>query len=319
MTRYALLVGSAMLAATLAGCEIYFGPGDGSDGDCSQWGTCDDDQTWPDQPPPGTPGGACNASYECAAGCICDQGACVETGFCQVDWDCAIGFECDEARATCTPEGSQPQGCMIDTDCPMGNFCDLATATCVPSWGCTTNQECGPGWECANNTCVPVPCDADVDCFEGCACQVSSGVCQETGFCSADQDCPAFCDANGVCSEMVCDEGRQTCTWPESQPNPPQCGGPLTCEVGAPVCPAGETPAILEGCYTGECIQVAQCPDTPLALCENIENPNQCINRLDCDVNWNGVNCTCNGQPCNCDENPGLCTCESYEYSCESI
>lgn len=320
MMRNALILGTAMLALTLAGCDIYFGPNTSSD--CRSWGSCDE-PAWPDMEP-AAPGEACNTNFECAAGCACVDGQCVETGFCEAAWDCAMGMECELDRATCIPEGSD-QGCVTDSECGAGSFCDAMVGQCVPSWGCVTNTDCGPGWECnPNGTCVPVSCASDGDCFEGCACEVDTGICQETGFCTADADCAPWCDANGNCTAMECDDARGTCTFPTSQPPPPppaSCGGTLTCNQGAPVCPAGETPAIADGCYTGACIAITDCDVPPLAQCNRIQNVNQCISRTDCEAVYAGIDCSCSdgSNTCDCTTNPNLCTCESYEYSCQSL
>lgn len=328
MIRNALLIGASMLALTLAGCDIYFGPTTGSD--CAEWG-CDQEPSWPGEPPPdpGTPGGACQSNTDCAPGCFCDDNnTCAESGFCEADWDCPVDFTCEDERATCVPgsdsEPPPPPACENDSQCPGGSYCDLATATCVPSWGCMTNEECGPGWECnAEGTCVPVSCDQDADCFEGCACQTDSGQCVETGFCDENTPCPDWCDAAGNCTPMECDPARNTCTWPQSEPepepDPASCAGPLTCSVAAPACADGETPAILDGCYTGECIPLAECDVAPLARCERIENPNQCLSRPDCEPFYVGRDCYCDGAPCVCSDPSMDCTCTEWEYSCASI
>jgi hypothetical protein len=321
MMRTALMIGTALWALTLAGCDIYFGPSGSSD--CSAWGTCDQD-TWPPNAGPAQPGEACFNNFECAAGCACVEGQCVETGFCDAAWDCAGGMECEMDRATCIPEGSNGS-CTADGQCPNGSYCDAAAGFCIPSWGCNTNADCGVGWECnADGTCIPMPCAADGDCFEGCACETDTGVCQETGFCETDADCAPWCDEAGNCTNLECDEDRGTCTWPVSQPPPPppvSCSGTITCSEGAPVCPTGETAAISDGCYTGSCIAVADCDVPPLATCDRIQNVNQCISRTDCEAVWTGENCSCNdgGTACDCNANPAACTCESYEYACRSL
>lgn len=314
MIRNALILAAALGALTLAGCDIYFGPGTGSD--CQEWGTCDD---LTPSPGPAEPGEACINNNECAAGCACLNGACVETGFCDQPFDCSMGMECDTGRATCIPEGSN-DGCLVDSDCAGTSYCDVGANVCVPSWGCYTASDCGPGWDCnPNGTCVPASCLSDNECFEGCACEVGSGVCQETGFCARDSDCSPWCNAAGECSNLTCDLDRGTCTFPQS--NPASCGGQITCNQGAPVCGADETPAISDGCYTGECLAISQCDVPPLAMCPDIENANQCIGRPDCEALYTGRNCRCldGGTECDCNTNPGACTCESYDYSCQSL
>ena len=328
--RNVLLVGAALSALSLTGCDIYFGPS--SNSDCGFFEPCD---TWPDQPPP-APGGVCDSDYQCNAGCVCQfpdsatndanqAGTCVETGFCDTDRDCPSGYVCQLDRATCAPASLEPPP---DCVCADGTLCDPnGQCTQPPPLGCVVNADCGPGFECApDGTCQPVACAGDEDCLSGCACQTDTGICQETGFCNIDADCPDWCDpATGECTPTVCDEARGTCTFGES-PVVGSCGGPLTCAQPAPTCAAGETAEIIDGCYTGSCLLVSDCDVPPLATCDRIQNVNQCINRPDCQPSYEGMDCTCGGAPCDCADpptdsngNPLECTCSIWEYSCESI
>ena len=337
MMRKLLIVGAALWATSLTGCDLYYGTP--NDRNCDLWGC--QDETWPETDPV-DPGDECTTDEQCAAGCYCDNppggvGVCVETGFCDTDNDCPGDMVCDD-RATCVPDDGcdpndgtcnpPPDDCSI-TGCANGEYCDLGSGQCVPSIGCTINDECGPGFECApDGTCVPVACDGDDACLPGCICDPDSGQCLETGFCDADEDCMDICDADGNCEPAVCDPVRNTCV-PGTPPPPPpvtSCGGPITCAVAAPTCAAGETPEIFEGCYTGGCLVEADCDVPAPALCHEIQNPSQCINRPDCEVQYDGFDCTCEGAPCDCsdppldpDGNPIACTCSTWEESCQSV
>jgi hypothetical protein len=307
MMRKLLVIGTALFVTSLAGCDIYYGTPNTER--CNVWGCQDEARP---QPGPTQPGGDCRVDSECAAGCYCDQDSavCVETGFCEVASDCPGDMMCDD-RATCRPR--------MDDDCTREDGCDPAPV------GCTTNEECGPGFECApDGTCLIADCNSDADCLEGCFCDGDRGECIETGFCSSDADCMGIPNEDGTFTDAECDIDRNTCI--PSQGPTPTCNEWITCEVAAPSCAADSVPAIVEGCYTGECMLRTDCDVPPLALCENIQNPSQCQNRLDCQVTYDGYDCTCAGETCDCanpplDEagNPISCMCANWEPRCESI
>ena len=329
--RKLLTVGAALFVLSLAGCDLYYGAE--NQNRCDFWGTCDQDEGFG----PVAPGGACTENLQCAAGCYCaveageSSGECVETGFCERDRDCPGEYECDD-RATCIPindecrDGFCPNGCL-EAGCPSGSYCDAATNECVPTNGCITEDDCGPGFDCApDGSCVPTQCQTDDDCLEGCYCD--NGECVETGFCERDEDCVAECDANGEnCTQMECDDLRNTCV--PGDPTPPgpvaSCNGELTCSDGAPECAAGDTPAILDGCYTGECMEVGTCNGDPLALCEDLPDYENCDPRPDCWTQYIGTNCTCDVDgtpvPCDCANPPpgsAGCICATWNFYCRS-
>lgn len=310
--RKLLLIGAAVWAISLTGCDLYFGPGDG--GPCN-WGECRDDGWDEPLPPPGTPGGFCDVDRDCASGCFCaadDRGDsyCEESGFCSRDDECGQGFTCDESRATCIPEETRDN--CFDTGCPDGMYCQ-DDGQCISAPTCTNNVDCDPGFECApDGSCVPttpqMECEANADCFVSCYCS-DEGWCEESGFCDSNDDCE---------DGMVCDD-RNTCVPGEPPPPPPPsytCGGPLdaTCTVAAPVCPAGEKAETADGCYTQACVPEEFCSDLPLTECNRIQNPNQCSNRPDCEMlpsTWTGENCT-DPDGLDCDANDANCMCETW-------
>lgn len=127
-----------------------------------------------------------------------------------------------------------------------GSRCDgLTESKCAADDECriVTDATCAIGNICLTDFlgCFPIDHNAlsDLDCFAA-----------RTGWaCSQDKACTAhhrpdrtfaMCTPRGV--------------------SPGTCGGTVACRAEPPECPAGHTPGISEGCYTGGCI--------PLDLCE---------------------------------------------------
>lgn len=303
MNRNTLLsaLATATLALALTGCELYFGPDYGDDDEtycCDEWGCY---WTSGESCPDIGPGWECTANDDCAAGCFCsDAGYCEEAGFCESAVDCPPGFTCDW-RDSCVPDTQT--GCTSDSDCPDMSFCDEDSGYCIPSWECTTDAECGTGYTCdSRGTCIPTPCSSDADCEAGCYCD--SGECVETGLCGDNAACPAG---------MTCDLERYTCE-PDNGQDGGSCAGTITCATAEPSCATGQTPIIVDGCYSGACIAIDQCDvPPPPPSCEDVTTENACIARTDCMPVYTGVNCTgTNGQSCTA--NSAGCTCESFSY-----
>lgn len=290
MMRKLFVIGTALLAFGLTGCDLYYGTP--NDSDCDLWGC--EQEAWP-QPGPVQPGGECRSNDQCAAGCYCDndQAICIETGFCNLESDCPGEFTCDD-RATCVPA-------IDDGGCDREDGCDP-----LP-------PPMGPGEDCS----------ADLECLQGCFCR--EGMCVETGFCDSDADCMDIVYEDGTIEEAECDPARNTCV-PRTPPAA-NCNDTITCAVAAPDCPADRTPAIVDGCYVTEgsmedqCLLRADCDVTPLATCDRILSENQCQNRPDCLITYDGTDCVCaNGDPlCECTDPGAVCECASWEARCESI
>jgi len=79
-------------------------------------------------------------------------------------------------------------------------------------------------------------------------------------------------------------------------PPPGECYGPVTCESPMPICPSNTLPGIHNGCYTGFCIPLADCPQA----CETLAAESACIGRPDCAPIYSGSNCTCDMTGCQC-------------------
>ncbi len=163
---------------------------------------------------------------------------------------------------------------------------------------CNDEGECG--W-------VPDYCETDEICGDGCYC-TEQNTCEEGG----------FCDENGACQEgFVCDY-RGSCVPDETVEPEITCQGEVVCDIETPICPVGSTPAISEGCYTGECMAKDECPDgAPFACSDLNTDEDACLANDECGAVYKGVNCTSpSGEECT--SGSADCSCESFEFDyCE--
>lgn len=293
MYRKTLLVGAIALCAmaTAAGCRIYLD---------------DEDSDGPDRP--GGIDWPCDSNYDCAGGCYCDPDTdtCQEAGFCNRDSDCPEGYVCDD-RSSCVPDGSGDE-CTADDECPAGSFCDESSGDCIESGDCEEDGDCPDGQTCdeERSTCVPAPCDENSDCPSGSYCDQNSGQCVGGSECGPEGECP---------EGTTCDTDTDTCV--PDLPDPPTCQGEVTCDEQPPVCPEGTNPGIVDGCYIGECVPDAECPDGAPIFCSDHTTEDTCVADQACDPVYRGINCTDpDGRPCS---EPGSdCRCEDFDYhSCE--
>ncbi|MEZ4399634.1 MAG: hypothetical protein R3B06_06430 [Kofleriaceae bacterium] len=279
MKKLLACLGLAM-AISATGCTLYFG--EQNDGPDCPAGTYAAYNEWGELvcAPGGGPGLYCSSDLQCASGCYCDEasGLCEEGGFCAVDADCGFGMSCDCSNS-CVPAGTETRTCgstCFDTGCPVGTTC-AADGTCIPDVpGCTSDAECAAG------------------------CYCSGGQCEETSVCSTDADCP---------SNEHCDTTRSTCV--PGAPAGPTCNGTLTCNLGAPTCPAGQVPLIQDGCYTGACTPLANCTGVP--ACGVLNTEQMCLDRVDCSPIYAGQNCT-NPSGASCTMGSSNCTCETFSF-----
>ncbi len=142
-------------------------------------------------------------------------------------------------------------------------------------------------------------CEADLDCGPGCYCD--EGSCVETGLCESDLEC-----ADG----FECDD-RNSCV-PEPEPDM-TCQGEVLCDMVAPICPDGSTPAISDGCYTGACMLKADCPDGAPFACSDLGDEAACTANAECGPIYKGVNCT-SADGSACTSVSADCTCESFAF-----
>lgn len=174
----------------------------------------------------------------------------------------------------CEAEPTVDPGSCATTTCGPGHHCE---EQCYPSSDPTTPNtmdSCSP-------VCVQDLTCASVDCGPGYSCADT---------CAVDSNGQVTCNATCVPSQ-----------------NPGGCYGTITCATPSPACPMGTTPGTANGCYTGYCIPVNQCP---LPACETLSTEHACVSRGDCTPVYEGTNCTCY---------PNGCTCEILTYErCES-
>lgn len=201
--------------------------------------------------------------------------------------------------------------CVEDDDCAAGCFCG-EDGTCEEAGFCTEDSQCADGFTCdeARGSCEPTTCTTSAECPAGQSCQ--DGQCTAT--CSCTNDTQAIDQGFGYC-----DESRETC---EPGVDPAGlCTGEVTCNEQQPNCEVGTTAAILDGCYTGGCLAIAQCNAPP--VCENLQHVEDCEARStgsapDCLIVATGTNCTKpDGSICN----PGdtNCTCQNFQFhSCDT-
>jgi hypothetical protein len=89
--------------------------------------------------------------------------------------------------------------------------------------------------------------DASVDCF-----MADAWTCSRSHACEAHH-AQGPCPTGGECS-------RPFATCVPAGVDPGTCTGQVTCRAATPSCPAGTTPGIAGGCFTGACIDTSACP-----------------------------------------------------------
>ncbi len=246
------------------------------------WAMCEssctglDEQTCLD-----TPG--CRAGYvdECSTGGCApqfrecwatDQTGPVQGGTCEgLDaWECSRHDDCIAVHSGCA---SDPAGNADRIACPIGNFDRCAAEPTTPDNGCFGDSDCKADERCnAAEVCLPAP---------GCG---GSNPTDPNGG-EGLVPCPDVC--YGECVPRVTDPG--------------ECYTEALCDMITPACPTGSLPGVKDGCYTGYCIPVAECPDMPPA-CETVTSEATCIARVECTGLYEGVGCTCDPSGCVCDE-----------------
>ena len=221
-------------------------------------------------------------------------------------------YWCDDYGCYPSSDGEVGPGstCTANDDCNAGCFCS-DQGLCEEAGFCADDDECAAGFECDDrNSCVPEgsddACTADAECPEGSVCDLATGECAATGSCVGTATCP---------DGMSCDEDRNTCV-PES---PITCQGQVTCGDAAPVCPAGSTAAIQDGCYTGQCLAKSDCVDGAPFECADLDaDESACVANATCSPVYRGIDCADPaGNQCTSDQ--ANCTCASFQYDyCEA-
>ena len=86
----------------------------------------------------------------------------------------------------------------------------------------------------------------------------------------------------------------------------------VVCDAIGPACPTGTVQGVKNGCYSGYCIPISECPFGQVA-CEQLPDQATCETRPgDCEAVFVGDNCTC--------DPAGNCTCQTEKYDhCTSV
>lgn len=231
--------------------------------------------------------GRCVATKDCAAGEVCDRGACVKPAprlcaddaecgpgnaclssvcvggtACRAQGDCGSGESCDVAGGMCVVPSCGPKG-----ECPNAGFCDVERNRCTRTRTCLNDGQCdAPGGTCVEGTCVP-GCGL-AGCADGLSCDTTTGRCGPSTSCSTDAQCEP---PDRICASGRCVSGCLSVG----------CNTDETCDVATGRCrPAGctATCASWEVCGTSglceprACDTDAEC-DAPRGRCET----NVCI------------------------------------------
>jgi len=122
------------------------------------------------EPPP--PDQRCEEDRECAMGCVCNEGVCIETGFCRSDEDCGGDMVCDLDRAdpagtgTCDFPVSEPPPPPTCQELVNVDEC-LATPGCDPIFT-GENCTCADGSDACDCSAAPDTCMCETYEFAGC-------------------------------------------------------------------------------------------------------------------------------------------------------
>ena len=227
---------------------------------------------------------------------------------CQGDNCTWVGATCPAGTGSGSGSGSGYQ-CTSSTQCAAGCYC--ASGTCTEGGFCAQDSDCGPGYHCdtQRSSCVPNPqpttCNYDNQCAQGQYCSPDTHQCTATCVCTNDQQ--ALDQGFGWC-----DESRGTCL--PGQDPAGTCAGTAatTCTTLQPVCPTGQVPNLIDGCFTGTCRAFASCDISP--VCSHINDEPDCFGRADCQSVYAGINCT-DPNGVSCTSGSAMCTCTSYVFA----
>lgn len=301
MRNFTLHAAILAVALPLAGCQFWFGGDDCVDwgasdaeaigyrnpvnGQCDYWGGgggggCGDGD-WAEAEPAAFPDwGLCYSECSNLA-----EDACLAAPGCRAAYvgDCPEGLDCASMSYhyfyecwAVAPSGPIQGGDCTGLDAYECSRHDDCVANHYPDWngGCGGSTPCpaliapaiGNFESCANEVNTPAGCYGDEDCGAGFSCNAAD-VCLPPPGCGptpspmpgeGDIACPAVC--YGWCVPEEPEGG---------------CYGDVLCDSIEPSCPAGTTPGIANGCWTGDCIPYGECSPAldpgncyDIALCE---------------------------------------------------
>jgi hypothetical protein len=265
---------AALATLTLSGCHLWFN-------NCEQHGAPDIDAIGLLNPFTGQ----CEWQGGGGGGVCGDYGGGDMAAPEPVDWAMCYGACTDLGEEACLAA----DGCRAAyvSDCPELADCDDTSYAFVACWAVAPS---GPvqGGECYG-----------LDAYD----------------CSRRDDCvarhhPYDRCANGSmdCAPGMIEPGRagyfEYCA-PEPAADRGTCYGEVFCDSLPPECPADAVPGVIEGCWSGACIPVAECE--PMASCAQAPSEAACIGNAACAPIYVGVDCTC-------DEQTGECTCQDWEF-----
>ena len=188
--------GGGCSAGVTTGCGIYL---------CGAGGSC---------------ATTCAGDFDCVAGHICQNGACVARAStaapCTATAQCAAGLvckdgvccesACDQPCRSCSLPG-QVGHCALVASADDPDFCAAETRTCDASGACKlkAGQPCGAAGDCSAGACATFYPDADTDSFGDMTATVANG--RAKGFCGSapagwvatNTDC---CDAGDTMKQV---------------------------------------------------------------------------------------------------------------------
>jgi hypothetical protein len=276
-------------------------------------------------------GGPCDPQYEgeapqpepqdwaiCYGGCEgLDELTCLATPACRAAYvsNCADWQGCSEQSYTffqCW--GTAPSGAI------QGGPCEgLDAYQCSRHDDCVArhyaSSSCGGGTPAEGADCAPITDPSQVGVFQSCAAEPAQQQgCYEDWECPSGQTCnseeiclpgPYSCGTGGEADALIpCDNRCYGYCVPAGDPDPGNCYEPALCDAVSPACPDGTLPGVRNGCYTGYCIPLAECPDDPPA-CDTL-GESDCLANGNCTPHYQGVNCSMVD---------GVWTCEYYVFS----
>jgi len=159
----------------------------------------------------------------------------------------------------CSESTSSGPECEVNIDCGAGEICDFQ-GRCVPDEtgsDCTTDDDCGPSFECRDGQCEPREGDADTD---------------------ADTDVDTDTDSDADTDTELCDDGRLPC-------GGTCCGPAEVCLYGACIEP-GESCEHSDECEEGEYCEptLGKClPEDPDRKCEYVPPVGEFTPEVECD------------------------------------
>jgi predicted small lipoprotein YifL len=156
--------------------------------------------------------------------------------------------------------------CAEDASCGPGAE-GIEFAACWPTAPASTTStgDCGGlgALDCSrHDNCAAVHADADGAIGAFTTCTLEALGCYGDGECALDRHCtavdeclpPPGCDGGDDCL-AVC--------WGMCEPGPRCDASGVTCEDEPPACEGVEVPSVVDGCWSGICVDVGTCFDPP--------------------------------------------------------